>query len=373
METQKSGMGKIRLIPLAVLIVTLAISNISTYINLHNQIITLNDEKNALESRMNTLQIKYDELDISFHALNTSHFKLQNQYFDLQSRYEDLESSYHALNTSYFNLQIQYEELNGRYAALQANYQNVQTNFNSLMQSYSSLQRDYEVEKALRIGNSLESYYDFLRQELGPTGAEGWWLTPTKSYWQAQADFAADLALHDLRLIYWPSIEKDYFEDVGEYSYDTARKKIDEIVSLIEIKSYDTYTERIKKILDFINRYIHYESEVNDVFLAPVETLGFKSGDCDDFSILVSALFEAVGIDAAIGFFTNEKLQYHAMVLIHVDDLTGYGYYYFSDLTSLGLEKGKWIVIEPQTTIENQATDWVRQWILFVAAPLDAD
>jgi hypothetical protein len=51
--------------------------------------------------------------------------------------------------------------------------------------------------------------------------------------------------------------------------------------------------------LDFIYTHISYEEEIDDVFLAPVETLGFKSGDCDDFSILAAAFFEEAGIDAA--------------------------------------------------------------------------
>jgi hypothetical protein len=133
----------------------------------------------------------------------------------------------------------------------------------------------------------------------------------------------------------------------------------------------DTPTEKIHKILDFIYAHISYEKEIDDVFLAPVETLGFKSGDCDDFSILAAAFFEVTGIDAAVGFFENNEGEQHAMVLVHLEDLTGYNYLYFSDLTGKGLEPGKWIIIEPQSPIEFQSGSWIQQWNLLVAAPIE--
>ncbi len=144
-----------------------------------------------------------------------------------------------------------------------------------------------------------------------------------------------------------------------------------EVLSFIEIHTYDSTTVTITKILAFINKYIHYELEVNDVFLAPVETLGYKSRDCDDFSILVSAMLDKVGIESVIGFFVNEYDQYHAMILVNLDDLEEYSYYYHEDLTQSGLDPGRWIIIEPQTTIETQDTSWIEQWTLFAVSELD--
>ena len=59
------------------------------------------------------------------------------------------------------------------------------------------------------------------------------------------------------------------------------------------------------------------------------------------------------------------------MTLIHLDSLGSYPYYYYSDLTSLGLQSGEWIEIEPQTTIDKQSTEWVDQWEIFVAAEVE--
>jgi len=344
---------------LVVLLIVLVSLESVFYFQLQSNYNDLYAKHEELKKEFVFLQTRYNELNVSFHVLNASHFKLQNQYSELQVQYEDLNKRYLSLETNYRDLVLEHKSL--------------QSNYDSLKESYSNLQRDFEVEKALHIGNSLESYYDYLRQELGPTGAKWWWLNPDKSYWQTEVNFAANLAMHDLRRIYWPSIEKDYYEDVGEYSYDTARKKIDGILALIEIKTYDAPTDKIRKILDFIHQYIQYETEVNDVFLAPVETLGFRSGDCDDFSILAAALFEAVGIDSAIGFFTNKDNEYHAMVLVDLEDLAGYRYWFYNDLTKLGLKEGRWIIIEPQATISDQGDDWISQWNIFVAAPLDTD
>jgi len=41
------------------------------------------------------------------------------------------------------------------------------------------------------------------------------------------------------------------------------------------------------------------------------------------------------------------------MVLVHLEDLLGYHYWYYSDLTDKGLKEGRWIIIEPQMTIDN--------------------
>jgi hypothetical protein len=279
---------------------------------------------------------------------------------------------YDVLQNSHNSLQNSYDALTAINQDLSQETEKLETEYASLSENFDSLKLDYDVECFLRIGNSLESYYDYLRQELGPTGTEYWWQQPDPDYWQTSADFAANLALHDLRRIYWPSIEEDYYDAIGEYSYDTAYTKIRELLDLIDIATYDSATIKIDKILAFINAYIHYELEVNDVFLAPVETLGFKSDDCDDFSILAAALFDEVGIESAIGFFVNDLDQYHAMALVNVNELEGHRYYYYADLTHRGLDAGRWIIVEPQATIDEQYTPWVAQWELFAASEADA-
>ncbi len=177
--------------------------------------------------------------------------------------------------------------------------------------------------------------------------------------------------MHDLGRKSWAGLEQDYYSVVGEYSKKTASDKINEVVDLISVSNSDSSMVKIRKILDFIVQYISYEYDLSDIFFAPVETLGFRSGDCDDFTILGVTLFEAVGVDSAVGFFRNDNEEAHEMVLIHLSSLSGYGYWYYDDLTDIGLAAGEWILLEPQVLLGEQDTDWIAQWYIVVAGALD--
>jgi hypothetical protein len=296
--------------------------------------------------------------------------QLQDENEDLQEQYNNLTDQFNNLTEVYLNLTERYNDLIMDFAELGDEYADLQDDYSDLWDYYDSLQYEYYVEQCLHIGNSLASYYNYLRQEIGPTGTTNWWKTPN-DYWQTVANFAADLGLHNLGETYWPSIEPFYYDVVGEYSYETARAIIDDVVALIGTETSDTSTVKIYKILEFIAKYITYEYDVNDIFSAPVETLGFRSGDCDDYSILVATLLEAVGIDSAIGLFVNDDEAYHSMVLAHLESLEGYEYWYYSDLTELGLAAGRWIIIEGQLPLAYQGSDWITQWSLFAVAALD--
>lgn len=103
----------------------------------------------------------------------------------------------------------------------------------------------------------------------------------------------------------------------------------------------------------------------------PTETLTFKSGDCTSFSILVACMFEKAGIKSAIGFFTNDTLGRHAMVLVRLHNLDGYPSRYYSDLTSFNLTTGEWIKIEPQCISLSDYShnlDWMSYWSIVAAS-----
>ncbi|MEM2137140.1 MAG: transglutaminase family protein [Candidatus Methanomethylicia archaeon] len=154
-----------------------------------------------------------------------------------------------------------------------------------------------------------------------------------------------------------------------------AYKIINVALNFAEVSESKTPVENIKNILSFIHQYIHYEYDLGDTNSAPVETLAYKSGDCDDFGILAAALFKSVGINVAIARFKNKDVtaskQGHIMVLVRLDDLGGYGYFYYSSLTNIGLTSGKWIIIEPQYTIDYQGySQWFNQWQLVAAVQI---
>jgi hypothetical protein len=88
---------------------------------------------------------------------------------------------------------------------------------------------------------------------------------------------------------------------------------------------------------------------------------------------LAGTLLENKGIECAIGFFNKDTGNTdHCMILVNLNDLDGYGYYYYyDDLTSMGLSGGRWIIIEPQSKIDNQhSTEWFSDWNLNAASEI---
>ena len=328
-------------------------------------------DRSQLMVQIDSLETLLTQREGEISALRGGISDLQGDIWDLQSQISTMTGSIVDLKGQVMVLQNEKSQLEGELWAKEASLRGLQGAHDALLNDYASLNQAYSLECELRIGNSLESYYDGLREGLGPTGTRYWWADPEKHIWQIQVEFAASLARHDLWRTYWPAFETDYERLTGENSYETAWNKLTTIISYTGISKYDDSEEVISKILVFLHENIHYEVEVNDVFLAPVETLDYKSGDCDDYSILAAALLEYCEIDAAIGFFKNDRNEYHAMALVHLEDLKGYHYWYYEDLTDIGLEEGIWIKIEPQTTLNNQGGEWMGEWNILVAKELE--
>ena len=323
-----------------------------------------------LQSRNSELGSLYEELEGRLSRLEGRYFELQKQYGLLYEEYSLMEASHRNLTRDYSDLQDKYRSfvelvsLQGDYEREREYVMEKESYIVLLREAYVRLQRGYEVDAVLRIGNTLESFYDLVRHEKELIGYR--WTDHQKD-----ANFAVDLALHDLGYNCWPSTENAYYSSTGIRSYEVAKRKMDEVVDLIGLQGHYTPTAKIERILEFIVQHIHFEHEAHDIYLAPTETLGFRSGDCEDFSILASALFEAVGIDSAFGIFKRGENEYHGLVLVHLEDLTDYECWSHSDLTDLGLDEGKWIVIEPQYTIDKQYSDWIGELTLIAISPLD--
>jgi hypothetical protein len=223
------------------------------------------------------------------------------------------------------------------------------------------------IENLLRIGNLLQDYYTNIREarNLG----QNWW---TGDY-QDEANFASYLAQHDIGILYWPEYETKYHSLTGSYSYLDAKEKLDKVIFLGYTAGVDCYNdsdyEKIRKILQFFKFNIHYEPDLNQIIRAPVETLGLKSGDCDDWATLAAAAFARAGINSAVMMVkSKDGTQAHAMVLVQSkEDLP---LWYYSDLTQFGLPSGRWWIIEPQYTLEEQSLhpEWFSQWDIVAAA-----
>jgi predicted transglutaminase-like cysteine proteinase len=258
------------------------------------------------------------------------------------------------------------DSLGSELADLQQNQTSLQALYDSLQTDHASLQQQIQVYETFRLESTVADYYETLRDDHSMQTSDWWysWLST-----QDKVDFCADLAKHDIGLVYWELTETAYHDYDGTYSYNDAKAKLTYFLSVAGVSSSDSSVAKVEKILEAVVSYIAYRPDMNDRYNSPWETLAFRSGDCDDFSTLVAALFQLAGIDSAMEFVRNSANDGHAMVLVKLDDLESYGYYYYSDLTSYGLGPGQWIVIEPQSTIDQQdVSSWMSQWNIIAAA-----
>jgi hypothetical protein len=322
------------------------------------QISNLNREINQLNGDILGLNSGIDVLNSSLIEIESKLTNTKEELTSLNIEHEELKNEFDILHINYNNLNSNYSELQNLYDLQISDCNFLSSKYNSLENAYDDLTDEFNIEKTLRIGHLLEDYFDKVRDLFG-IDAKG-------------VEFATNLAEHNLGRIYWPALRDDFYEKSnGEYSNLVSMDVLLEVIELVGVKSYDPSVDKVKKILLFVKTNIHYEYDLDDKILFPVETLGFKSGDCEDYTVLIAALFELVGLDTAIGSFKNDKNEYHMMVLLHLDNLDSYGYWFYNDLTDLGLKSGKWIKIEPQYTIDNQNNDWVKQWNLLDAEEID--
>jgi hypothetical protein len=284
------------------------------------------------------------------------------------------ESRYNILNENYNFYKSHYENLN----YTQSNdYEKLLDNYNTLYSKYLTMSKDYNSYKSLiqqyndlLIDHLISLTFNEIRKEYQPNYTP--WADNPYYYEQISVEYAADVCAHDLGRIFWPDIENLYYNLTGKNLYDEAYNSIFQAIELVNISSADTNTEKVEKILSFTSTYIEYQYDLNDEFLFPSETLSYKTGDCDDFSILAAALLEYEDIQSAIGFFESDYYEYaHCMILINLNDLEGYEYYFYDDLTGYGLSNGRWIILEPQSKISDQSErSWFEKWDIYAIAEI---
>ena len=286
-----------------------------------------------------------------------------------EEKYKMIENDYSQLGDSYNQLKDSYNSLESQHSRLTADYSTLSNQFNDLNTKYNALSQITTQYSQLPINHLMELMNNKIREECQPN-YNPWW--STYYYDKTSVEYAASVCAHDLGRRYWPTIENDYYKITGTELSNDAHNKIIKLIEIIDVSRQDSAVEKIEKILDFTSTHITYQSDLNDEFLFPTETITFRSGDCDDFSILAATLFEEASIESAIGFFENtSENAAHCMVLVHLPDLGNYGYWYYSNLTSYGLSEGKWIILEPQADISAQRNEnLIEKWTINVAAEI---
>ena len=291
----------------------------------------------------------------------------ENRYNILRDNYEFLESKYENLNSSQ---DADYNSLLDQYNELQENYNNIYNKYVNNIKEYNSNGILLQKFNAMSIDHLMALTLQEIRREYQPNYFA--WEDDPIYYEEISVEYAADVCAHDIGRIYWPDIENQYFMITGHELCDKTYDIIFQAIELANLTGSDTNSEIVEKILSFTSSNIQYQDDLNDEFLFPSETLTYKTGDCDDFSILTAALFEYKDIESAIGFFDSAYYDYaHCMVLVQLNDVIGFDYYYYDDLTEYGLSPGRWIMIEPQSSISDQSDrSWFEKWEIYAAAEI---
>jgi TolA-binding protein len=367
-------------IGIAILCVVLLISLAGAVINYTSML----NNKDAIISNKN-LQIddkssQINDLQVSVNAKKAEIDNLTSQISEINANISNLNGQISQKDSQISSLNDQISQKESTIASLNSQISDLQFQKNNLIFQITNITTqiaNLQNQLSLSIGTTLETYYQYVRLNcvtwgLEPVDEAQWW--NYLNYKNFSVTFAADLAAHDIGQAYWATLETDsgYYDTVGEYSYQTSSRIMQEAMTLANTSSSDSNVVKIDKVLTFINSVVHYENRLLDHMWFPCETLTFHSGDCTGFSILAASMFEEAGIKSAIGFFSNSTIgEGHAMVLVHLDNLGSHSYRYYSDLTGYNLTGGKWIIIEPQCTslaVQDANLNWIGYWTLEACA-----
>jgi hypothetical protein len=120
----------------------------------------------------------------------------------------------------------------------------------------------------------------------------------------------------------WRCFHDVKFHDNGIYQsrFNTSSIRNIAVSSVVRYEGPNTYATKVFAIYNEVANRIYYVSDPRkDEYIAsPMETWEVRGGDCDDFSILLASLYEAIDIDASIVEIHN-KTYGHVFVILHID------------------------------------------------------
>jgi hypothetical protein len=274
--------------------------------------------------------------------------ELTQQHLDLNTRHEDLTSDLE-------DLQGEFEDLQGDYDELDEDHQGLEDDYDSLSEALADLTEEHDALNAT-LNETLEEYDSLFMQYLIVTGSAP--LTPQPlSNDTTRRDFAwmydgktwaFSLYIPDHLYYYYSNKTRVPTEDYSVYVthphddeyMSTILDKFDEIV--LE-EGYDE-NQKVNLVVAFIQSLPYTADDVSTGFdeyaRYPLETLVEGGGDCEDTSILASALLDPMGYDVVL-----ISLPGHVAVGVAVDALGTYWLhegtqYFYVETTGEGWEIG---------------------------------
>jgi hypothetical protein len=257
-----------------------------------------------------------------------------------KSRLDGLIQQYQNLTDRYETAISEIEALQGSYDQLAGEYQDLAESHSSLSEDFAALSEDHEALWEA-YNETLESYSSLLMQYQVITGSAP--LTPqTTEDGTIRRDFAWIYAGKTYALtLYVPEQLYQYYVDktripTEDYSVYVTHPHDDEYLSTIidkfdEIALQEGYGEEqeVNLVIAFVQSLPYTPDEVSTSFdeypRYPIETLVDGGGDCEDTSILASALLDSMDYGVVLISLPN-----HVAVGVAAD---AYGIYWLHEGT----------------------------------------
>jgi hypothetical protein len=263
---------------------------------------------------------------------------LQTRINDLENDHDSLEASYSELNTAKRDLENQLETLQVVYAELQTEKESLDEEHQAILEQMETLEAMYESlldEYQMSLGG-----LDFSIQTIPAIERNFTWSFNGGTY-------SVSITIPEPMYEYYSSKARYETSDYRGYilhPYDDAYLKVllkefDKIAALNDMNLED----EMGLIISFVQN-LHYITDDSTGFdeypKFPVESLVDMGGDCEDTSILLSHLLEAMDIETAL-----LNLPGHMAIGVDVNatgihwDLNNHTYYYL-ETTVAGWEIG---------------------------------
>ena len=233
---------------------------------------------------------------------------LTQMYDDLGGSYDTALSEIDSLGADVEGLQSSLETLQGQYDGLEEDHEELDEAYTALTQEHEALTEAHE--------DALESYDSLLMQYLIITGTAP--ITPeTQPEDTIRKDFAWEYGGETYALsLYIPQGLYDYYSNrarppTEDYSVYVTHPRDDDYLSTI-IEEFDGIaaeegygeTEVVSLVVAFVQSLPYSTDDVTTGFdeypRYPIETLVDGGGDCEDSSILTSALLDGMGYDCIL-------------------------------------------------------------------------
>ena len=237
-------------------------------------------------------------------------------------------------------------------------YDRLYYNYQKLYQLYVESYRESVFNLTLLMPLRLDEHYELIRDYSLPVFAEkgdaGWLL------------FYATQVLHDLGKYRYR--ECSLFQRTYGIKCDNLTVKFAEKILAYINRSYPGYGEP-KQIYNWVNYFVSYVKDTYNFPRFPIETLIFRSGDCEDQAVALSFLLESLGYETALCIIHDKNLTeygsdglYHVFCVLKKENIE-----YNGTLIQLNRypEYGKsWIILDPSYNGVFGEAEWTKYYLL---------